>query len=66
MTNRIFGLIALIPLAIAICLLFLIFDAEFVKAIVVTTIVTISLAIALVTVAYSTMFGISVLITGER
>ena len=64
MSERIIGLIALIPLAFAIYALIQIFGMEFATLIITATVLSILIPIAIVSIVFSTIYGICKIITG--
>ena len=64
MSERIIGLIALLPLALAIYTLILIFGIEMATLIITATLLSILIPIAIVSVVFSTIYGICKIITG--
>ena len=64
MSERIIGLIALLPLTLAIFVLIQIFGMEMATLIITATLLSILIPIAIVSVVFSTIYGICKIITG--
>lgn len=64
MSERIIGLLALLPLTLAIYALIQIFGMEMATLIITATLLSILIPIAIVSVVFSTIYGICKIITG--
>ena len=64
MSERIIGLIALIPLLFAIYMLIQVFGMEMASMILIAMLLSILIPVAIISIVFSTIYGICKLITG--